>query len=227
MNRRKRRPAWTKLVAAAMVVAALAAAWRYTPLADYLSPQRIAEWSRIARKTPWAPVVLIFAFTPAAFALFPRPLLTLVAVIAFGAWRGSIYSAAGILGAALATYYAGRLIPRRTLVRLAGTELDDAGKLLRRHGVLSIFAANMVPVPPFVVQGMIAGAVRIRLRDYTLGSLLGMAPGLFGAAVFGGQIATALEDPAGVSYWLIGGAGVALLAFGYFFRRWASKQDSG
>ena len=215
-----------KLLAAALVVAALAAAWRYTPLADFLTSQRITDWSRAARKTPWAPVVLILAFTPAAFVLFPRPLLMLVAVIAFGAWRGAIYSAAGILGAALATYCVGRLIRRETLVRLAGTELDDAGKLLRRHGVLSIFAANMVPVPPFVVQGMIAGAVRIRLRDYTLGSLLGMLPGLFVAAVFGGQIATALEDPAGVSYWLIGGAVVALFIFGYFFRRWASKQNS-
>jgi phospholipase D1/2 len=221
-----RKPAWQKLLAAVIAVIGLAAAWRYTPLAEFFTPQQIVLWSRAVRQTAWAPVALVLAFTPAAFLLFPRPLLTLFAVVAFGTWLGVTYSAAGILGAALATYYAGRLVRRETLVRLAGKELAEADKVLRRHGVLSIFAASMVPLPPFAVQGMIAGAVRIRLWDYTLGTVLGMLPGLLAASLFGDQIATALEDPARVSYWIAGGAVLALAVLVYIVRRWASKQQS-
>ena len=167
---------------------------------------------------------MILVYTPAAFVLFPRPLLTLFAVVAFGPWLGFAYSAVGILLAALATYYAGRVLRRDTVVRLAGKKADKASKVLRRHGVLSIFAANMVPVPPFVVQNMIAGAVRIPLWDYTLGSVLGMLPGLLAATVFGNQIVRWLEDPAGMNYWIIGGVIVVFAAFTYFVGRWASKR---
>jgi phospholipase D1/2 len=207
-----------------VVLAALAALWRYTPIGEWLTVARVTAWSRAVRQTTWAPVALILAYTPAAFLLFPRPLLTLFAVVTFGPWFGFAYSAAGILAAALATYYAGRVIRHDTVIRLAGKRADKAGKMLRRHGVLSIFASNMVPVPPFAVQGMIAGAVRIPLRDYTLGSVLGMLPGLLAATVFGHQIVRALEDPAGMSYWIIGAVIVSFAAFSYFVGRWASKQ---
>jgi phospholipase D1/2 len=185
---------------------------------------RLLAWSRAVRQTSWAPVAMVLVYTPAAFVLFPRPLLTLFAVVAFGPWFGFAYSAVGILVAALATYYAGRVLRRDTVVRLAGKKAEKGSKVLRRHGVLSIFAANMVPVPPFVVQNMIAGAVRIPLWDYTLGSVLGMLPGLLAATVFGNQIVRWLEDPADMNYWIIGGAIVGFAAFTYFAGRWASKQ---
>jgi hypothetical protein len=91
------RPAWGKLGLALLVVAALAAAWRFTPLSDYVTADRIAQWARAIRATPWAPVVVIVAYTPAAFIMFPRPLLTLLTVIAFGPWLGFAYGMTGIL----------------------------------------------------------------------------------------------------------------------------------
>ena len=202
----------------------LAAAWRYTPVGEWFTVARVIEWSSAVRQTTWAPLALVLAYTPAAFLLFPRPLLTLFAVVAFGPWFGFAYSAMGILVAALVTYYAGRVIRHETVIRLAGKRADKAAKMLRRHGVLSIFAANMVPVPPFVVQNMIAGAARIPLRDFTLGSALGMLPGLLAATIFGHQIVRALENPAAISYWIIGTVIVVFAVFSYFVGRWASTQ---
>src|SRR5688572_28578170 len=83
-----RRPAWGKLIVAALALAALAAAWRYTPLSEYITGQRLSGWARAMRETPWAPMALVIAYTPAAFVMFPRPVLTLIAVIAFGPWPG-------------------------------------------------------------------------------------------------------------------------------------------
>jgi hypothetical protein len=39
------RPAWMKLIAALAIAGALAAAWRYTPLADYLTAERVGAWA--------------------------------------------------------------------------------------------------------------------------------------------------------------------------------------
>lgn len=224
MRKNPRGPAWTKLALIALVVCALAAAWRFTPLAELIAPQRIGGWLRAVGGTHWAPVLLVLLYTPAAFLMFPRPLLTLIAIVAFGPKLGLACSMAGIVGAALATYAAGRFLSRDTVRRIAGDRMDRATELLRGHGVASIFAANMVPVPPFGVQGIIAGAIRIRLWEYTAGTFLSLLPGALMITAFGQQIRTALDDPSRVNYWLPGLAAVAFAVFVYFGRRWAAKR---
>ncbi len=222
-----RRAAWGKLAALALVLAALAAAWRYTPLAELVTAERIVAWARAVRDTGWAPVAVVLAYTPAAFIMFPRPLLTLFTVIAFGAWLGFTYSMAGILGASLATYYAGRLLRPGTVERLAGGKLEHMKSRLRRHGLLAVFAIRIVPAAPFAVEGIVAGALRVRLWHYMLGTFLGMLPGVLATTVFGGQIAAALEDPSAVSYALLGALIVLAALFAWTARRWYLRTQDG
>jgi phospholipase D1/2 len=217
-------PAWGKLGLILLAAAALAAAWRWTPLAEIVTAERILGWTRTVRETWWAPIVLVLAYTPAAFILLPRPLLTLVSVMTFGVLLGLVYATSGVLIAALVTYYAGRLLPKKTLQRLAGDALEPAGKLLREHGVVAVFGSNMLPTPPFVVQNMIAGAVRIALWKFMLGTFLALLPGMLAWTVFGDQINAALEDSSKVSWWLIGGALLLLVAFTFLARRFLAKR---
>lgn len=222
----RRSPAWGKLLAIAIAIAALAAAWRYTPLSEYVTAERITAWARSIRGWPWAPPLVIFLYTPAAFVLFPRPLLTLLTVIAFGPWLGFLYGMTGILLSALATYYVGRLLPERTVQRLAGDKLDDVVKALKRHGLMAMFAVRVIPVAPFTVEGIIAGAVAIKVRDYTLGTFLGMLPGVLATSVFGHQLTHALEDPASINWWIVGAVVAAFVALTWYVKRWFARQSA-
>jgi phospholipase D1/2 len=222
---RRRGPAWGKILAAALVIAALAAAWRYTPLSEYITAQRVTGWARAMRGSHWAPIAVMLAYTPAAFVMFPRPLITLFTVIAFGPWLGFAYSMTGIIAAALATYYAGRVLPPGTVKRIAGDKLDDVTKALRRHGLLAMLAVRVVPAAPFVVEGVIAGAVRIKVWDYTLGTFIGMLPGVLATTVFGNEIAAALEDPSRINYWLVGAVVAAMVVLTWLVRRWFKSQS--
>ena len=224
MTPKKRRPAWGKLAAGALVLIALALAWKFTPLADYLTRENAIAWARAARENRWAPIAVVLAYTPAALLLFPRPFLTLLTIIAFGRWLGFAYSAAGIMLAAMATYYAGRLMRKQTAVRLAGQKFEAASELLREHGIVAVFASNQVPVPPFAVQGIIAGAIRIPAWEYAAGSALGMAPGLVAAVFFAGELRAWLEDPATINWWIVAGAAAAFFAFGWWIRRWFQRR---
>jgi phospholipase D1/2 len=217
-------PAWGKLALILLAAAALAAVWRWTPLAEIVTAERILAWTRTVRETWWAPIVLMAAYTPAAFVLLPRPLLTLVIVMTFGVRLGLVYATSGVLIAGVVTYFAGRLLPKKTLERLAGDALEPAGKLLREHGVVAVFGSNMVPTPPFVVQNMIAGAVRIPLWKFMLGTFLSLLPGMLAWTVFGDQINAAMEDTSKISWWLIGGAVLLLVAFTFLARRYVAKR---
>lgn len=221
---RKRRPAWGKLALIALAVIALAAAWRWTPLGEVATAENIVAWTRAVRGTWWAPIALIVAYTLGAFILFPRPVLTLVSVMTFGVRLGLVYSTAGILLAALVTYYAGRVLKRETVRRLAGDAVDEAAKPVKRHGVLAIFAANMLPTPPFAVQNMMAGAIRIRLWEFMAGTALALIPGILAWTVFGDQIMNALDESGKVNYWLVGAALLLLGAFIYGTRWWLKKK---
>jgi uncharacterized membrane protein YdjX (TVP38/TMEM64 family) len=221
--RRPRRPAWGKIALAALVMLALAAAWRFSPLADYLTQERIAGWAQAARTTPWAPLVLVFAYTPAAFVLFPRPVLTVISIVAFGAWLGLAYALAGILGAALATYGVGRYMPRERVRRIVGDAFDDAAPIFRGHAVVGVFAANMVPVPPFGVQGIIAGCMRLNVWQYALGTLLSILPTGILLAFFGHQVSAGLEGH--VSVWLLGLPLLGMAIFVFLGRRWATRRS--
>jgi phospholipase D1/2 len=206
------------------VIVALAAAWRWTPLAELATAERILGWTRAVRDTWWAPLALIGSYTVCAFLLFPRPVITLVSVITFGVWLGLAYSTAGVLLAALVTYGVGRFLPRAIVRRLAGDSLDAAAKPVKKHGVIAMFAANMMPTPPFVVQNIIAGAIRIRLWEFMAGTFLAMLPGMLAWTVFGEQIRSALDDASNVSYWLIGAALVLLVVFVLGTRYWLRRK---
>jgi uncharacterized membrane protein YdjX (TVP38/TMEM64 family) len=163
---------------------------------------------------------MIAAYTAGAFVMFPRPLLTLVSVLTFGVWLGLVYSTTGVLLAALVTYSAGRLLRRDAVRRLAGDRAESAAKPLQEHGVLAVFAANMMPTPPFAVQNIIAGAIRIPLWQFMLGTFLALLPGVVAWTVFGDQLHAALDDASKVSWGLIGAALVLLAGFVYLARRW-------
>lgn len=219
-----RRPAWGKLAAIVLVCAALAAAWRYTPLSELVTAERVIAWARAVRGTWWAPVAVVLIYTPAAFVMFPRPLLTLLTVIAFGPWLGFAYGMAGILLSAAATYYAGRVMPPRTVERLAGGNLDAVRAKLRRHGLAAMTAIRIVPAAPFALEGILAGAMRVKPWQYLLGTFIGMTPGVLATSVFGDQIAHALEDPSTINWWLIGAVLIAFVLLTLLVRRWFARR---
>jgi uncharacterized membrane protein YdjX (TVP38/TMEM64 family) len=71
---------------------------------------------------------------------------------------------------------------------------------------------------------MVAGAVRIKVWHYIAGTVLGMAPGTLATTVFGDQLATALEDPSRINYWLVAAVAVVFVLLIWCVRRWFVKE---
>ena len=217
-------PAWGKLALLALVIAALAAAWRYTPLHDFVTPERIFDWAETFGGQWWAPLAVVAAYTPACLTMFPRPLITLFAVIAFGPVPGFACALGGILLAALVTYYAGRLLPENIVRQLAGSRMDEMSDVLRKRCLAAVFAVRLVPVAPFAIEGMVAGRISIKLWHFMLGTFLGMLPGTLTTTVFGDQIQTALEDPSRINWMLVGAVVVFFAMLAVLVRRWFAGQ---
>jgi phosphatidylserine/phosphatidylglycerophosphate/cardiolipin synthase-like enzyme/uncharacterized membrane protein YdjX (TVP38/TMEM64 family) len=216
----ERGPAWLLLLGVGLLLAALAALWRWTPLASVASGEAIAALAHEAASTPWMAPALVICYVIATFVVFPRPLLTLVAVLAFGPWIGFGLSLVGVLAATWANYLVGRKLPRRLVRRLAGRSLNRITEVLREREVLAITALRLVPIAPFAVPGLVAGAIRLRLGPVLLGTVLGNAPGILVTTVLGDRLQAILDHPEPADYWLFAAVVIAAAVTAYLARRY-------
>jgi phospholipase D1/2 len=203
------------LVAAAI---ALALVWTHTPLKEYVTLENAKRISSAVTGLWWAPLVVVIAYTPASFIMFPRWIITMTAVLAFGAWKGFFLAFAGVIIAGIITFMPGRLVDRETVRRLAGQRLRPLTRFMENRGLLAVTAVRLVPLAPFPVVNVVMGAMRVKTWHFVLGTFLGMLPGMLAATVLSDQLAAALEDPSRVSWWLVAAAVAGLGALAWFGR---------
>lgn len=223
---RRGRRLWFKLGALALVVMALALAWRYTPLADVFTSERIIGWVQAGSAHWWAPVLLVLAYLPASYVVFPRPLLTVACVVGFGAWLGFVYAMSGILLASATHYAVGQALNRDTVRRLAGERMERMTNVLRRHELAAVTALRLVPAGPYALLGIVGGAIGIRLWHFLGGTFLGMLPGVLAETVFGSQLAGWLERGGGVNWWIVAAVVAVLGVVTLLVRRWFERLEA-
>ncbi|MDQ5850089.1 MAG: VTT domain-containing protein [Pseudomonadota bacterium] len=222
---RKHSPAWGKLLLLVLLIAGLTALWRLTPLAELVTAERAIAWAKDFGARPWAPIALMLAYTPASLVMFPRPLITLAAVIAFGPWLGFAYALTGIVASSIITYYMGRKMRRDTVRRIAGPKLDRMIEVLKKHGLLAMTLLRLVPLAPFAVESIVAGAIRMKVWHVALGTAIGLLPGTLATTVFGDAIETALSGSGSVNWWLVGSVVLVFIAGIWAVRRWFLKME--
>ncbi|MCA1769504.1 MAG: VTT domain-containing protein, partial [Halomonas sp.] len=61
-------------------------------------------------------------------------------------------------------------------------------RYLSRRGIRTMTVINLLPLAPFTLTNMMAGAFHLRFRDYMIGSTLGIVPGLAVVTLLGSQL---------------------------------------
>ena len=214
------------IVASIVVTALLALVWKFTPLADMAGTDEVIGWFRGVSGTFWAPLAIVFAHLVASIVMFPRPLLTIAAVVAFGMVWGFAYSMLGVLISAAAGWYAGRLFDEKRIKRMAGPRLAPMTKMLKKEGLIAVTLVRLLPVAPFTVESVVAGALRVKLWHLVTGTALGMLPGMLGTTILGDQLAAAITQGREINHWIIVGAVAAMLALFYFTHRWYKRMEA-
>lgn len=204
----------------------LALAWRYTPLAEIVTPSRVVAWVRSFSDYWWAPAALALAYTPASVVMFPRPLLTLAAAIAFGPWVGFAIAMSGILTNALIGYGLGRTMDRKRVERWGGPRFTRVGKMLRKEGLVAVATVGLLPVAPFSVEVLAFGAMRLKLRHVLPGVAIAMLPGTLATTMLGNQIAALFSDDRTLNAWIVAAVVAAMAGLAWYTRRWWQRLEA-
>jgi uncharacterized membrane protein YdjX (TVP38/TMEM64 family) len=204
---------------------ALAALWRWTPLEDWLQLDSLGVWIATLRETDTAPTWVIGAFLIGGVFAFPVTLLIFAAAVIFDWWQAILFSLLGCLLSALLVYAVGRRVGRKQVARLAGRRLNRVNRLIARQGVLAVTAVRLVPIAPYSLVNLAAGAARVPFRDFFYGTLLGMSPGVVGITFFTEQLEQLIRSPNALNVAALMGTVFFMLLGIAGLRRWiASKQ---
>jgi phosphatidylserine/phosphatidylglycerophosphate/cardiolipin synthase-like enzyme/uncharacterized membrane protein YdjX (TVP38/TMEM64 family) len=213
-QRRSARGHATLIVLAVLLFGGLAFAWQQTPLHRYLDLATALHFAEQLQSQPLAPLWVLLAYVVAGMAVVPVVLLIAVTAMVFGPWLGVLYAVGGSLLSAAAMYGIGALLGQNTLQRFLKGRLRNLNKQLEQRGVLAVAVIRLMPVAPFTIVNLLAGAARIRLPHFLLGTALGMLPGIVLTSVFIDRIEATLRTPnAGSLAWLgVAVAGIVALA---------------
>jgi uncharacterized membrane protein YdjX (TVP38/TMEM64 family) len=131
-----------------------------------------------------------------------------------------------LLGAAI-SYAIGAGLGHEVVNRMAGARINALSRSLARRGVLAIVLLRFVPVAPFAIVNMVAGASHIRLPHLILGTAIGMLPSVIAMMLFVDAIIASLKQPGSFGLGLLALTLVLLGAGGWVLQRWLRRQQAG
>ncbi|MBA4141958.1 MAG: VTT domain-containing protein [Nitrosospira sp.] len=227
MPEEQREPARNHILLIVSILAAilvLAAAWQWSPLREWVSMESMLSLAAQAQQARGTPLLVFGVFLIAGLVAFPLTVLIVVCVLVFGPWLGFLYSALGALSSATMSYALGHFLGHDTVRRFAGKKLAKLNRRLARRGLITIIIVRIIPIAPFSVINMIAGASRIRFRDFALGTAIGMLPGIMAISLFTDTLAATMQKPDLPAFALLAVIVAAVIVAGWAVWRWEKKH---
>ena len=191
---RTARRMWTPRTMIAVVgivlsLAGLTLAWQHTPLQAFTDVGYVTDVISQSTRSTFAPLIAIAAFVLGGLVVFPVLVLIAATAAALGPWVGFASAFAGVLLSSALLFMIGRFMGHKRLQSLLGKRALRIQSRIVGKGVVAVALIRMVPIAPFSLVNVLAGASQLTLRDFLIGTILGMAPGIATMAALGAQIA--------------------------------------
>ncbi|WYF02341.1 TVP38/TMEM64 family protein [Bacillus velezensis] len=155
-----------------------------------LSPKEIRLW--VLSFGVFAPLVFIGISIVRPFVLFPVSIVSVAGGLAFGPFFGTMYTLAGSMGAAAASFCGGAAFNEKS----RHGKMEAIQKQMKTNGFFYIFILRILPVN-FDVISYAAGLSKVRPMTYFLATAAGIIPGtivlnVLGASFMSGNVLTVL-----------------------------------
>lgn len=203
-----------------LILISLAAAWRWTPLQDWLSPQLVGELFQQFDSPALHALAAVSGVAIASVLMIPLTFLAVVCGILFPGWLGWTYALLGALLGAATGFLGGKILSRDAIERISGSRISDLSKRIAKRGTAAVALLRLLPIAPFTVFNLVAGASHLGFRQFMVGSTLGLAPGLAGITMFSSSLWELVTEPSWENILAAAAIGALLIGFVLLANRW-------
>ena len=192
---------------------------------DSLSQVGNALWNR-----PGGPFLLIGAVVVASLLFVPQNLLTFSLAVFLNPIPAILTSYLGAVISATISYTFAHFMGRQKVQHLFGDRLTRtlSHPLIAHAGLSTLTLMRFVPLAPYTVFNLAAGAFGISARNFFGSTLIALLPGKVGIALFGTELRhfSISPSPRSLAVLMVYGIVVfgALLGIGRMYKRLLRKQ---
>lgn len=208
---------WVRLGLFVVLLAVGGAALLFVPLP---TTDEVRAWATAGGT--WVLLAFVGGYAVVTLLPLPKNVLSAAAGLAFGLSTGAALVWLAAMIGAVAAFGIGRILGRDGVRRLAGHHLERLDALVRKHGVVAVLIARLVPVIPFTVVNYGSGLTAVGFPAYIVATAVGIVPGTI-AYVAVGAYGT---NPGTWPFLLAVGALVALSLGGAWLARRRSCEDT-
>jgi uncharacterized membrane protein YdjX (TVP38/TMEM64 family) len=166
-----------RLGAVVVLAGAFAAIW-FSPLRAQLTRENVRLFVEHLRGLWYGPLAFVVIFAAGCVVALPASLFIMAAGFIWGWLLGGLYSIAGGLLGAIASFYVARFIGADMLDRF-GRVGRAVTKQVDHAGFRSLLILRYIPGIPFVVLNYGAGVAGVSFGDFFAATLLGIGPSMF------------------------------------------------
>ena len=207
-----------------LTLIALAATWKWSPLAGYLDIDAMSEWIGSLSNNRLMPLIVVALYVLGGLVVFPVTVMVAITAVLFPPLIALALSVAGAMMSASVVYWIGRALGRDFVKKVAGKRINQLSRGLARQGLLTVTIIRFIPVAPFTVVNLVAGASHIGFRDYFIGTLIGMTPGFIAITLFTESLLSFLFKPTLLNIAILAGITAAALVLLVWIKRRAARK---
>lgn len=203
---------------------AMTVMWRVTPLQEWIAPDRIADLIGTIDNDGIRAMVAIGLIAIASLVTIPLTLLAIASGIVFDGWEAFLYTLIGALISCAIGFHGGRLLGADKLDKMSGSRLSRLSKRLGERGTVAVAILRLVPIAPFMVFNLVAGISHLKFRQFFLGSVLGLTPGIGAISIFSDSLFGVVTNPTPQGIAIVVVVGGVLILSAWLIKRWLRSR---
>lgn len=91
---------------------------------------------------------------------------------------------------------------------------------------MAIITVRLIPVAPFTLINMLAGASHIKLRDFVIGTVIGLLPGIIMITVFAKSLRQVIDSPTTADLVIFVGIVIAIGSALWGMKKWLARLSA-
>ena len=213
------------------VVAAILGLWIYLGMlgaGQDFEPREILDSLRELAAHPLAPWVAVPAFVAASLVVTPVTAMIALCGLLFDPLAAVLSATAGVLASTAVNHWLGAHFGNAISARIPGGVAERIRRVADASDMWSLAGLRLIPVAPFSIVNLVAGASGVGLRDFLAGTLIGMGPGIVIICLSVDRARAALQGESVFEPWIvatIAAAGAAVIGLRAWQRE--SRSSSG
>lgn len=207
------------------LVAAILGLWIFLGVqaGDEFEPGALLHRLRSVAAHPLGPWLAIPAFVAGSLVVTPVTAMIALCGLLFGPWVAVITATTGVLASTVVNHWIGAQFGSTLSPRIPSGVTRRIKRIAEASDIWSLAALRLIPIAPFTVVNLLAGASGVRLRHFLAGSLIGMGPGIVLICLSVDRARAALSGEPVFDPWIVAAIAAAGLIL-ILLRVWRNKS---